>query len=300
MKAKHGMKWMALLLLAWVGLSEAQLSRLSEWNKSLKNKYDVTYNIGYGTAHEESNRLDLYVPRDATNPVPVLIWIHGGGWNRLSKDSITSQLVPYLRMGWVVVNVDYRLTPVAIAPAAVEDCRCVLAWIAKNAGNIKADLTRIVVSGTSSGGHLALMTGMLPNGTQLDRLCPINPAVSVAAIVNFYGITDVTDLLKGPNRRGYASSWLGDGPNRAELAKQVSPLSYIRKDLPPILTIHGDADPTVPYNHAVMLHKKLDEFKVPNYLMTIPDGQHGRFSREQNESILAKIHEFLKAQNIIR
>jgi len=65
-------------------------------------------------------------------------------------------------------------------------------------------------------------------------------------------------------------------------------------------TIHGDADPTVPYNHAVLLHQRLDEAGVLNELMTIPGGQHGRFRREQNEAILAKIHEFLRVQHIIR
>jgi acetyl esterase/lipase len=202
-------------------------------------------------------------------------------------------------MGWVVVNVDYRLTPVALAPAAVEDCRCALNWVFQNARKLKADKNKIVVSGTSAGGHLALITGMLPPGTILDKNCP-NPDMRVAAIVNFYGITDVYDInALSKNRRGYAVSWLGDRPEADSIARLVSPMSYIRKDLPPIMTIHGDQDPTVPYEHAVRLHQALSEAGVSNEFMTIPGGVHGKFTKEQNLEIVERIMAFLKKQGLM-
>ena len=108
---------------------------------------------------------------------------------------------------------------------------------------------------------------------------PTIPSVEVAAIINWYGITDVADLVEGPNTKGYAVQWLGGLPNRAEIAGLVSPLTYVRRELTPILTIHGDADPLVPYEHAVRLHAALDDVGVPNRLHTVPGGGHGGFNR---------------------
>ena len=127
----------------------------------------------------------------------------------------------------------------------------------------------------------------------LDRECPGVPLPKVAAIVNFYGITDVVDLLDGPNRKTYAVAWMSSMPNREEIGRRVSPLTYVRAGLPPILTIHGDADPTVPYTHALRLQKALNEAGVPNQLLTIPGGKHGGFTPDERAKIFETIHEFL-------
>jgi acetyl esterase/lipase len=292
-------KLLLVILLVLASPLSAQLAKNSKWTGGIRDKYNVTENVIYSTVDTASNRLDLYVPKNASKPAPVLLWIHGGGWGRLSKDSVSGQIIPYLEYGWVVVNVDYRLTSVALAPAAVQDCRCVLRWIASNAVRLHADTRRIVVSGTSAGGHLALITGMLPNSVAYDTLCATAETPRVAAIVNNYGIADVNDLLDGVNRKGYAASWVGDRTNKREVARSVSPLTYVRKDLPPIFSVHGDADPTVPYAHAVRLHAALDSLGVPNEFVTIPGGKHGRFTKEENEMIKERIEEFLKKFNIL-
>lgn len=288
------------MLIVLLGSSAfAQLSKNSKWTGGLNDRYSVTLNVVYSEVDPSSNRLDLYVPKQTTKPVPVLVWIHGGGWGRLSKDSVSGQILPYLEYGWIVVNVDYRLTPAALAPAAVQDCRCVLRWIAANAKRLNADTKRIVVSGSSAGGHLSLMSGMLPAGVSYDTLCGTTETPGIAAIVNHYGITDVNDLLDGANRKGYAVSWIGEQPNKEEMARTVSPLTYVRKSLPPIFSVQGDADPTVPYSHSVRLHKALDSLGVPNEFLRIPGGKHGRFTKEENEMIKERIEKFLKKYNIL-
>jgi acetyl esterase/lipase len=195
--------------------------------------------------------------------------------------------------------VEYRLAKVSIAPAAVEDCRCALRWVIKNAKQYNFDITRLITTGNSAGGHLALTTGMLPDSAGLDRECYGTEDLKVAAIVNWYGITDVADELEGPNLKGYAVTWLGSLPNREEVARRVSPLQYVRKGLPPIITIHGDADPTVPYQHAVRLQKALNEAGVPNQLVTIPGGHHGNFTTEQNIHAFTEIFAFLKKNGLM-
>jgi acetyl esterase/lipase len=203
------------------------------------------------------------------------------------------RLIPYLEKGWAVVNVQYRLGNVSLAPAAVEDSLCALRWVGRNADEYGFDRDRIVTSGNSAGGHLALTTGMIPNEAELDRQCIGNETPRVAAIVNWYGITDVGDLLDGPNQKGYAVRWLGAQSNKNAIAQRVSPLEYVRTGLPPIISIHGDADPTVPYDHAVRLHQGLNRAEVVNKLITIPNGLHGGFPAEEMERIYDAIFSFL-------
>jgi acetyl esterase/lipase len=265
----------------------------------IAHEYRVIADVTYVTANNYEARLDIYVPRTLNAPNKTMILIHGGGWVNGSKDASTLHILPYLEMGWSVVNIGYRLARTSLAPAAVEDCRCALRWVVSHAREYNFDTSKIVITGHSAGGHLALTTGMLPVSAGLDRECyPGNDEVKVAAIINWYGITDVADLLEGKNFQGYAVTWLGSQSNRLEVARRVSPLTYIRKELPPILTIHGDADPTVPYSHGVRLHEALNKAGVVNQLLTIPGGKHGGFSREENIRIFQTIRDFLNKNNL--
>ena len=169
------------------------------------------------------------------------------------------RLLPWLEMGWAVANVEYRLGEVSLAPAAVEDCLCALRWVIRNAENYNIDASRIVVTGNSAGGHLALTTGMIPASAGLDRQCPGRETLTVAAIINWYGITDVGDLLDGPNMKSYAVEWMGSMPNRFEIAERGVAL-----DLRADGVATGSDGPRrrrpdgVPYQHAVRLRDALD------------------------------------------
>lgn len=287
-----------LFLAALPALAQNKLPDTAAWAATMTNSYIVQPNITYLTANNFENRVDVYRPRNAVSATPVLLYIHGGGWVGGSKESAFLQTMPYLEMGWAVVNVQYRLARISLAPAAVEDCRCALRWVIRNARQYNFDVDRIVVTGHSAGGHLALTTGMLPADAGLERQCPGTEELKVAAIVNWYGITDVVDLLDGPNMKSYAVTWLSSMTNREEIARRVSPLKYVRKGLPPILTIHGDADPTVPYNHGVQLHQALDKAGVPHKLHTVKNGKHGGFTREETLEIYGVIRDFLAAHKI--
>jgi dipeptidyl aminopeptidase/acylaminoacyl peptidase len=146
------------------------------------------------------------------------------------------------------------------------------------------------------------MTGMLDDSHGFDlpadwdysSVCP-----KVAAIVNWFGVTDLKDLLSGDNMQKYAVYWLGSRNDKEELAERVSPLTYVRKGLPPVFTVHGDKDQLVPYNHAVRLHGALTKEGVPNQLLTIPGGKHGGFTKDEMAKIYGAIKEFLRKQKLI-
>ncbi len=265
----------------------------AQWAVTGANDYRTVPGVTYLTASNYEAKLDVYHRADTSSMRPVLINIHGGGWMGGAKERELFSFLPFLEMGYNIVNVEYRLGGVALAPAAVEDCLCALKWVAANAKAYGFDLSRIVTMGGSAGGHLALTTGMIPETAGLDRQCPMGRLPKVAAIINWYGITDVNDILEGPTRQLYAVAWLGSLTDRDEVARRVSPLTYVREGLPPIITIHGDADRTVPYTHALRLQEALNKVKVPNQLVTVPKGVHGGFPREERIRIYAAIREFL-------
>jgi len=279
---------------------QVQAAEVSIFGAQAQVTYRAVPNITYLTANNTDLKLDMYQARGQSAPQATVIYIHGGGWTGGSKETNVLNLLPYMEMGWNVVNVEYRLARVSLAPAAVEDCLCALRWVIRNAKEYNIDKSRIVVTGNSAGGHLALTTGMIPAAAGLDRQCPGPEELKVAAIVNWYGITDVADLLDGTNRKVYAVAWLGSMENRKEIAARVSPLTYVRPGLPPVLSIQGDADPTVPYSHSVRLHAALEKAGVPNQLITVPGGPHGNFKPEEYPRLYAEIRDFLLKYNLLK
>ena len=280
-------------LAAAPSVADAQLGSTEIWASHVSNEFRVVPNVTYHVANGFENRVDLYLPRNSAGPAPVLMYIHGGGWVGGSKESNVLRLLPWLKKGWAVVNVQYRLGRISRAPAAVEDCLCALHWVKANAEQYGFDADRIVLTGNSAGGHLALTTGMIPASAGLDLECQPRGDLGVAAVINWYGITDVGDLLAGANEKTYAVRWMGSLADRKDVAERVSPLTYVRSGLPPVLTIHGDADPTVPYRHAVRLHEALSGASVSNELHTVPGGGHGGFNREETTAIFETIQRFL-------
>jgi acetyl esterase/lipase len=283
----------ALLLTIVPAMTSAQAVDPASVAIEINVQYQVFPNITYLTANNFDAKLDVYRRRDTAAPSPTLIYIHGGGWTGGTKEQSSLAFLPFLQMGWNVVNVEYRLARVSLAPAAVEDCLCALRWVYRNAKQYNIDTNRLVVTGSSAGSHLALTTGMIPASVGLDRQCPGTEDLKVAAIINWFGITDVVDLLDGPNMKTYAVTWLGSMPSRDEIAKRVSPLTYVRRGLPPVITIHGDADPTVPYTHGTRLRDALTKAGVPNKLVTVPGGRHGGFTQGEMVTIHDEIRKFL-------
>ena len=117
--------------------AQAQLGQTESWVAHIANEYRVVPNVTYLIANNRENKVDLYLPENASGPTPVLMYIHGGGWRQGSKESYVLRVLPYLEMGWAVVNVQYRLAHVSQAPAAVEDCLCALRWIIRNAEGVQ-------------------------------------------------------------------------------------------------------------------------------------------------------------------
>ena len=264
-----------------------------ETKVTIPDSVSVEANIPYGQYKETV--LDIMRPKAAASAKrPGVIVIHGGGWTGGTKEGHSQETcLRYVEKGFVCADVEYRLAKVAPAPAAVTDVLDAAHWFEENAKKYDVDTKRIVVTGGSAGGHLSLMVGMTPKSAKLG------PAAKIAAVVNFYGITDVGDQLGGPNMREYAVTWVPEGSGRLELAKRVSPMTYVRKGLPPILTIHGDADQTVPYEHGVKLTKALRDAGDDAELVSVPQGKHGFPKATEDEIYEHDIWPFLKKHGVM-
>ncbi|SFD99132.1 alpha/beta hydrolase [Massilia yuzhufengensis] len=275
----------------------------------LDHAYWIEPNVTYLNASGKELKLDVYRPmKRSDTPQPVVVNFHGGGWVAGNRESAALSAMPYLEMGFMFINVSYRLANVAPAPAAVEDALCALQWVGRNAKKYNVDLAKVVTTGDSAGGHLALASAMIPPDSPFTHQCAANEptwagpyqnvAPKVAAVVNWYGITDVADMLQGPNLRSYAVAWFGSMPGRAELARALSPLSHVRAGGPAVFTIHGDADPLVPYAHGLRLKAALDKAGVKNVLHTVKGGGHGGFTAEQHVGAYEGAHAFLRGLGI--
>jgi acetyl esterase/lipase len=288
-----------LVLAAGSAAAAAELRDPLETAVLLATGHRVEPNITYVSVGGWEGKLDLYLPRRGSGDLPTALIFHGGGWVTGDKNEVALDVLPYLEMGFAVVNVEYRLARIARAPAAVEDSRCALRWVIRHAPQFGFDTQRLVLVGSSAGAHLALMAALVSPSAGFDGSCPGNEALKVAAVINFFGVADVAQLLAPPRPRDFAVGWVGNGPGREELARRVSPLTYVDKNAPAVLTLHGDADPVVPFEQAARLHAALNRAGAPNRLVPIHGGRHGDFGGSEVLRSTRAVREFLVQQKIV-
>ena len=224
----------------------------------------VHRDLAYAIHAHARQKLDLYLPPGTARPL--IIYVHGGAFRAGDK----SQGVPleYLAQGYAVASVNYRLSGDAFFPAQIEDCKAAVRWLRANAAKYGLDPDRFAAFGTSAGGHLVAMLGTAGDERAFD--VGMNGGVSsrVQAVVDFFGPTDflqmdahrlpsgqVHDSADSPESRlvGGAIQHFRDKVARA------NPITYVSKDAPPFLIVHGDADPLVPHHQSVLLATALRE-----------------------------------------
>lgn len=260
---------------------------------AIPKDYVAQIDVVYTKVKDWEGRVDLYFAPKAEKPTPIVINIHGGGWRSGTKES-QGGFNSFFKAGFAVANIEYRLSGQATAPAAVEDTRCALIYLIKNAKELNIDPNKIVIMGGSAGGHLALMGGLLADNHRFDKNCKGVDNVKVAAIIDKYGIADIWDWTFGPESKSSSPKlWLGDYVKDEDFIKSVSPIYNVNKNSPPIFIVHGDADPIVPYQQSVDLYKKLQKLGVKSQFITVEGGQHGKFEKSKNDEINAAIMQFI-------
>ena len=244
----------------------------------------VHRDLAYVAGGHQRQKLDLYLPGDAQRP-PLIVMIHGGAFRMGSKEG--ENPVPFLAEGYAVASINYRLSGHAIFPAQIEDCKAAVRWLRAHAAQYGFDPGRFGVIGSSAGGHLAAMLGTAGSTTEFDVGAYLNASSRVQAVVDRFGPTDFLqmDAHRLPagqvhNTPDSPESQLvgGNLQDNPEKVRRASPITYVTRDAPPFLIIHGDNDPLVPHHQSELLAAALKKAGVPVTFYTVKGGGHGGFT----------------------
>lgn len=253
--------------------------------------------LAYVENGHERQKLDLYLPEKTDQPLPLIIWIHGGGWQNGSKDGCPPLRNGYVERGYAVASLGYRLSSHAIFPAQIEDCKAAIRWLRAHAREYSLDSERFGVWGSSAGGHLVALVGTSGEAKEFEVGSNLDQSSKVQAVCDFYGPTDFTAFVSTP---GYERHATPDSPeakllggavkDNPEKAAKVNPITYVNADDPPFLIVHGDKDPTVPINQSELLFAALKKTGVSAHFHTIHGAGHGGpgFADPKVEEMVAK------------
>ena len=258
-------------------------------------------NIAYNNDILVKHLLDIYLPPNAKGHVPLVIFIHGGGW--LGNDKYAD--IGYMRKtvteivssGFALASIDYRFATQAIFPAQIQDCNRAISFLYDNADKYGFDKTRFAVMGFSAGGHLASLVGLSKNDDVKTFFMPgTNKSFNFKAVVDFYGPAELI-LFPGANDpKSPESLLIGATPlSRPDLAKAASPVTYVDKNDPPFLIIHGEKDELVSPKQSQLLSAWLIVAGVENELVIVKDAPHFGAMFDVDD-IRNKVINFLKKQ----
>lgn len=260
--------------------------------------------LTYGKAGDTELQLDLMEP-PGEGPFPAILFVHGGGWAHGSRVGHHKHIEEAAKRGYVAATVTYRLVEENkdgsgpkyknTWPAQIHDVKAAVRWLRANAEKYHIDPERIGAIGFSAGGHLVLLLGTTDadDGLEGDSGNP-EPSSRVQCVVNFFG---PTEMVSGRNNSSVAhlyENFLGGKPDEAsENYKAASPVTYVTKDDPPILTLHGDQDKLVPVSNARDLDAAMQKAGAEHTLSIIEGAGHG-FSGANGERAQRESWEFFE------
>jgi len=232
---------------------------------------DVTLiqDIEYGNAGGIPLYLHLALPKTLDKPVPVIIIVHGGGWQGGDRNSNLLGAYKFAENGFAAASIEYRLSQQAPFPAQIQDCKCAVRYLRANAGKYHIDPDHIGTLGDSAGGHLVALMGLTENVPEFEGDGGSKGVSSrVQAVCDMFGPADLIAWLYDPNRRTAAEQDPGmirlfGGPVYDNLEKihQASPIAHVQNsnNTPPFLILHGDKDPNVPLQQSLSLADALQK-----------------------------------------
>jgi acetyl esterase/lipase len=243
----------------------------------------VFKDVEYVTGGHERQKLDIHLPVERSEaPLPLIIWVHGGAWQGGSKENCPARR--FVQRGYAVASVNYRLSQHAVFPAQIEDCKAAVRYLRANAGKYGFDPNQFGVWGASAGGHLVALLGATGDVKEFEKGENLNVSSRVQAVCDYFGPTDFTLIS------GFPSTMDHDAPDSPEArliggpiqqnkdkCKRANPITYVTKDDPPFLIVHGDRDPLVPHNQSEILCEALQKAGVKVKLHIVEGGGHGGF-----------------------
>jgi acetyl esterase/lipase len=225
-----------------------------------------------------SQRLDLYLPGSGVKNPPLVVFIHGGGWQAGSKKAVAAQ--PLLGQGYAVASVEYRFSQAATYPAQIEDCKAAIRWLRAHAKEYGYNPEKIGVWGASAGGHLVALLGTTGHTKQFDKGENLDQSSAVQCVIDWFGPSDFLHWGDNPLALAGAENAVarllgGAIDQKQENAKAASPVLFVQKDAAPFLIMHGDQDKLVPLQQSTELDEALKKAGVESTLQVIKGNGHG-------------------------
>jgi acetyl esterase/lipase len=271
--------------LATICISPAHLAAEVKITNGIKVESDIQYIDDKDPAH----RLDLYLPANPSDkPLPLIIWIHGGGWSGGSKKGCPA--AGMVHRGYAAASIEYRFSQQAIFPAQIQDCQAAIRWLRANSQKFNFDSDHFGVWGSSAGGHLSALVAVT-GGKKAFPIVGGNPEQSdaVQAVIDWFGPadfntvmaqatadTEAKNIYKFNTRNDPYSNLIGVMlGSDTDKANAVSPVHYVSKDNPPILIFHGTLDAQVPFAQSQELYTAMKNAGVDATLQVFPGSGHG-------------------------
>ena len=263
----------------------------------------IQRDLVYKRVNGEVLTLDLYCPEKVSGPLPVIVWIHSGGWSKGRKERCPA--VALVQDGYAVASIDYRLTSTAPFPAQIEDCKAAVRWLRANASTYHLDPDHIGAWGHSAGGHLAALLGTSGGVRELDGTGDnMSYSSRVQAVCDVAGPSDLVRLYQEASQsRGDKSGKVmynvtalvgGSVEENVTTATAASPIHYVSKDDPPFLIIHGENDATIPVTQAEAFAAALKAAGVETTLEIANGRGHGAGGPKSQPMIKAFFDKYLK------
>jgi acetyl esterase/lipase len=258
--------------------------------------------VEYGKGADTSLKLDILRPKKPpAEPMPVVVYIHGGAWKGGSKAGMPGLCTALAQSGYFCASVEYRMSQEAVFPAQIEDCKCALRFLRAHAKEYKINPDKIGVWGHSAGGHLVALLGTAGDARDLEGKGGWQDQSSrVQCVIDCFGPADFTVIPKGlEGVKEQMSSPVtqllgGPVPENMEKAVKASPITYVSKDDPPILIMHGDQDPTVPISQSEKFYEALKKAGADATLHVVKGAGHGFRGQEIDDVTRAFFDKHLK------
>lgn len=256
-------------------------------------------NIPYNNDNLPKHLLDIYLPPNAKGKIPLVIFIHGGGW--LSNDKYADMgymkktVAEIVSSGFALASIDYRFSTQAVFPAQMLDCNRAISFLYDHADKYGFDNNRFALMGFSAGGHLASMVGLSKNNNVDAFFMPgSTKSFNFKAVVDFYGPAELILFPGASDEKSPEALLIGAAPlARPDLAKAASPVTYVDKNDPPFLIIHGEKDDMVSPKQSQLLSAWLNTAGVENELIIVKDAPHFGEMFDTDE-IRLEVMDFLK------